>query len=245
MQLLMFLLFVVTQQYTWTDSFVMGFIMALGINVAHELIHKHQPVFQWFGKRLLEWCGYGFWEWQHIMGHHKNVGTIHDPASASKGVTVYEFLPHCIFGTVQQAWQLNSQKFQKTIANTFFLQLFLFTIFGKRVGIFHMTSCCFSILFLEIINYLEHYGLHRSSDERVEQFHSWDAPYTWSSLILFKLPFHSDHHLHARKNFSELEIQTLSPKYPFSYPAMIIISLVPPLFFRLTHHELANHPPTL
>lgn len=70
----MFLLFVVTRQYSWQDVMCMSLMMGLGINVAHELIHKPQEIHRWTGRRLLEFTGYGFWETQHLIYHHKNVG---------------------------------------------------------------------------------------------------------------------------------------------------------------------------
>ena len=228
-----FLLFVHTKQHMWTDSLTMGLITALGINVAHELIHKHHPVHQWFGRRLLEWSGYGFWEWQHLKGHHKNIGQKNDPAIAPRGMTVYEFVPRCVIGTIKQAWLLDPRKFLNSMGITCCLHVFILSYFGISAALFHLSSACVSIVFLEIINYLEHYGLERSIGEPVQESHSWDAPYFWSSLLLFKLPFHSDHHLVARKHFSELEAKVDSPKYPFSYPVMVIVSLFPPLFFRM------------
>jgi len=214
--------------------------MGLGINVAHELIHKTNPIHKWFARRLLEFSGYGFWEMQHIMYHHKNVGLMMDPATAPRGMSIYQFIPRSIWGTIQQSYEWDSIEFLLTIHRTSMIQLFLSLFFGFQIYLFHLKSSCFSIVFLEIINYLEHYGLTRSTDEKVNEAHSWDAPYTWSSLILFKLPFHADHHINAWKSYSELRVRESSPKYPFSYPIMILISLLPPLFFSITDSILIH-----
>jgi len=239
MQVLMCWLFLSTKQDTWTDSVSMGLMMAFGINVAHELIHKTSPFHKWCGRRLLEFSGYGFWEWQHIKGHHKNVGLLEDPATAPKGMSVYAFIPRCIKGTIQQAWEMNPSEFKKSIFRTGIVEMLILIVFGVNGMLFHLRASCISILFLETINYLEHYGLTRDFDETVKETHSWDAPYSWSSIILFKLPFHADHHLYARKGFSELEIKTNSPTYPFSYPIMVILSFFPPLFFKVSHPQLS------
>ena len=236
MEISMFFLFVFTQQLTFTNSVVMGLIMGLGINVAHELIHKPYPIPKWFGRRLLEFCGYGHWEWQHILYHHKNVGYPTDPATAPKGMSVYKFIPKCMKKTLKQAWDSDSERVVITLHRSLMINFTFFLFFGVQVAIFHLCSAFISIMFLETINYLEHYGLTRKENELVNEIHSWDAPYGWSSLILFKLPFHSDHHINAWKSYPELKVRENSPKYRFSYPVMFLITLVPPLFFWVTNN---------
>lgn len=232
-EIILFTLFINTKQFTLIDSVVMSLIMALGINVAHELIHKPACIHKWFGRRLLEFSGYGFWEWQHLYYHHRNVGLPNDPATAPLGMSVYQFVPRSIYGTIVQAWKHNPAEFILSVHRTFVIQMFLNLFLGFQVARFHFYSSFFSILFLEMINYLEHYGLTRKEDEKVNEIHSWDAPYLWSSLLLFKLPFHADHHINAWKSYYELKVRDSSPKYPFSYPIMLLISLVPPLFFKI------------
>jgi alkane 1-monooxygenase len=56
-----------------------------------------------------------------------------------------------------------------------------------------------AIMYLEIINYIEHYGLKRKKlsngeYEKVNIKHSWNAPHRFSNYLLFKLQRHSDHH---------------------------------------------------
>lgn len=232
LEIAMFLLFVFTKQFAWQDVMCMSLMMALGINVAHELIHKPQEHHRWTGRRLLEFTGYGFWEIQHLLYHHKNVGLPHDPATAPKGMTIYRFIPRSIIGTIRQAYLHDPRYFLLTVYKSFLINASIILFYGKHAAFFHFKCCLVSIIFLEMINYLEHYGLVRKPDEKVYESHSWDAPYYWSSLLLFKLTFHSDHHLNAWKSYPELKVRDYSPKMPFSYPVMLLLSLVPPLFFR-------------
>jgi alkane 1-monooxygenase len=74
-------------------------------------------------------------------------------------------------------------------------------------------------------------------NEKVKEEHSWDAPFVFSSFFLFKLPLHSDHHLHSFKPYSELQVLDKSPKLPYSYPIMIILSLFPPIYFNMIHNN--------
>ena len=55
------------------------------------------------------------------------------------------------------------------------------------------------IILLETINYIEHYGLVRKKDSRgiyepITEMHSWNS---CSSVLLFRIQRHSDHHMHA------------------------------------------------
>jgi alkane 1-monooxygenase len=233
-ELIAFISFIITKQFTLIDSLTMSLIMALGINVAHELIHKPQYIHKWFGRRLLEFSSYGFWEWQHLFYHHKNVGLHEDPATAPLGMSIYEFVPRSIYGTIVQAWKHDPQKFMLSLCNTLMIQIFLYYVFDFQVLKFYCQSAFFSIIFLEMINYLEHYGLLRKPTEKVTEIHSWDAPYSWSSLFLFKLPFHADHHINSYKSYTELKIRESSPKYIISYPVLLLVSLIPPLFFYIS-----------
>ena len=66
-----------------------------------------------------------------------------------------------------------------------------------------------AVLILEIINYVEHYGLRRKrledgTYEKVTIRHSWNAPHRMSNYLLFKLQRHSDHHENAFKPYQTL-----------------------------------------
>ncbi len=95
-----------------------------------------------------------------------------------------------------------------------------------------------SFLFLETINYIEHYGLQRQMKpngkyERVRPHHSWNSNHTVGRIILYELTRHSDHHFKASKKYQVLESVQDSPQLPYGYPTSILISFFPPLWFRI------------
>lgn len=90
-------------------------------------------------------------------------------------------------------------------------------------------------LLLESVNYLEHYGLRRARAahggwERVRPVHSWNSNHTLGRILLFNLTRHSDHHAHAARPYAVLRHHDDAPQLPAGYPALILLSLVPPLF---------------
>jgi alkane 1-monooxygenase len=105
-----------------------------------------------------------------------------------------------------------------------------------------------AILLLESVNYIEHYGITRRElpgtpgqpvrYERVNPLHSWNASQLISNLVLFQLQRHSDHHAYAARPYQVLRHFDEAPQLPFGYALMILISHIPPLWFRLMNPRL-------
>jgi alkane 1-monooxygenase len=104
--------------------------------------------------------------------------------------------------------------------------------------ILFLAEAVFSIIYLEAINYLEHYGLARKrlpngEYEKVTIRHSWNAPHRISNYLLFKLQRHSDHHENSLKPYQTLLSLEESPELPHGYVLMIIMVFIPSVWFRI------------
>ena len=93
---------------------------------------------------------------------------------------------------------------------------------------------------LHNINYLQHYGLVRKQIvpgklERIGAHHAWNTNNKISTFSLFQLENHADHHLHPSHGYEELIPLNQSPQYPTGYSGMMILTLVPPLWFKITN----------
>ena len=121
------------------------------------------------------------------------------------------------------------------------------------VPVFFFSQSLIAILLLESVNYIEHYGIVRREVaglpghglsgqpvryERVNPLHSWNASQLVSNLVLFQLQRHSDHHAYASRPYQVLRHFDEAPQLPFGYSLMILISYVPPLWFRLMNPRL-------
>ncbi|NME70308.1 alkane 1-monooxygenase [Flammeovirga aprica] len=226
-----------------------------GINVAHELGHRKEKKEQLMAQALLLPTFYMHFFIEHNRGHHTNVATPLDPATAQKGEWVYSFWFKTVIFSYISAWKiqikmLNGKFF--TMKNNmlwyhviYFLYIFSILFFFN----FHALKYCVlsamvGFLLLETINYVEHYGLMRKllpngRYERVQLCHSWNANYTFGRIILFELTRHSDHHYKASKKYHTLEHQTSAPELPFGYPTAILCSLVPWLWFWIMDKRLS------
>ena len=230
-----------------------------GINVGHELGHRKSIIARTCSKLLYLPCQYMHFYIEHNFGHHINVATPEDPATAKYKQTVYSFWITSVIKTYLSAWeiQLKLLKVSKrsffSIKNdmvfyTFFQVMFLVFIyynFGLYLTLLSILMSVVSFLFLETINYVEHYGLLRKKEpsgryERVKPHHSWNSNHTIGRIVLYELTRHSDHHFKASKKYQVLESLDECPHLPHGYPTSILLSLIPPLWFSIMN-PLVRH----
>ena len=228
-----------------------GILLATNaINVAHELGHR-KPYFERFISKFLYMpCLYMHFYIEHNFGHHLNVGTPEDGATAKYNQNVYSFWWSSVSKQYFGAWkrQLDLLKAQKkrfiSLKNDVFWYHFIqagyifsiYYLFSLKVMLFAVVVGVLSFLFLETINYIEHYGLKRfklpsGRYERVQPHHSWNSNFNIGRIVLYELTRHSDHHFKASKKYQVLDSHEKSPTLPMGYPASILLSLLPPLWF--------------
>ena len=237
-----------------------GVINGVGINTAHELGHKTNGFERWLAKITLAPVAYGHFFIEHNKGHHKNVATPEDPASSRMGETFWAFLPRTVVGSVKSAWKIERERLARqgkpvwTLENenlqawAMTVALFgLITIWlGPWALAFLVAQAVFGFCLLEVVNYLEHYGLVRRklSDgryERCQPRHSWNSNHVVTNLFLYQLQRHSDHHANPTRRYQALRHFEDSPQLPSGYAAMLLIAYFPPLWFKLMDPRVVAH----
>ena len=231
-----------------------------GINVGHELGHRKSLIARTCSKLLYLPCQYMHFYIEHNFGHHINVATPEDPATARYKQTVYSFWITSVIRTYVSAWeiQLKLLKVSKrgffsikndmifyTLFQLSFL-VFIYYNFGLYLTLLSIVMSIVSFLFLETINYVEHYGLLRKKEpsgryERVKPHHSWNSNHTIGRIVLYELTRHSDHHFKSSKKYQVLESLDECPHLPHGYPTSILISLIPPLWFSIMNPLVRTH----
>ncbi len=231
----------------------------LGINVGHELGHRQNKTAQFLGELMLLTSLNTHFLPYHNGGHHFNVATLEDAATARKNEPLYLFWIRSHFSSYKQAWQLEMRRLQSENKNVFAWQnkmvnytmasiLLLFWIyyfFGGFVLLSFIFAAIIGILQLETVNYIEHYGLLRQKNaygryEKVRHHHSWNSDHIVGRLVLFNLSRHSDHHYNGSKPYQILKSIPESPQMPTGYPGMMILALIPPLWFRHMNAKINN-----
>jgi len=236
----------------------MGLLCGLfGINVAHELGHRATKWEQGMSKLLLLSTQYTHFFIEHNEGHHKNVCTPEDPATAKLNENVYAFYLRSIFLSYRSAWMIEMKRLKRKKKSSFSLEnrmiqmsltqvLFcavVVLVFGWMVLMWYLLAALFGILLLETINYIEHYGLSRIkvSEFRYEDAgvqHSWNSDHTLGRLMLYELSRHSDHHAHPNRKYQILRHHDDSPQMPTGYPGMMVIAAFPPLWFAIINPKI-------
>lgn len=230
-------------------ALAVGFVGGLGINVAHELMHRKGKPERALAEVLMTSVTYTHFCIEHVLGHHRHVATPHDPASSRRGETLYQFLPRTLLGSLRSAWRLEAARVEKRSIGPFSLHdrrvrylLVLAAIYaalwfgaGPRALVFFAAQSAVAALLLETINYIEHYGLSRREVspgryEPCKPAHSWNSAHRITNWVLFNLPRHADHHHIASRPFFSLRDIEDSPQLPAGYATMVLCALVPPLF---------------
>jgi alkane 1-monooxygenase len=255
------------QSWEWfLFAISVGIVGGVGINVAHELGHKNTELERFLSKYILLTVNYLHFYIEHNRGHHVHVSTPRDPATARLGESFYLFFPRVVWGSVKSAWEIATttalkKGFSKISLQNEFISFILFqTFFMGIVGFgFHyvfgasfvmvisflMIQSLVAIALLELVNYIEHYGLMRmevspGKYEKVMPIHSWNANHMLSNAFLFQLQRHSDHHANAGRRFQILRHFEESPQLPYGYQTMILFALVPPLWRNIMEPILVN-----
>lgn len=237
-----------------------GVVSGLAINTGHELGHKTEGFEQWLAKIALASSAYGHFFVEHNRGHHVRVATPEDPASSRMGESFYAFLPRTVIGSLRSAWEIEKQRLARqgrsvwSIHNnnlqawsmTVALFAALTAVFGWVVLPFLIIQAVYGFSLLEVVNYLEHYGLRRQKlengrYERCQPRHSWNNNHTVTNLLLYQLQRHSDHHANPTRSYQALRHFDEAPQLPSGYAGMIVLAYIPWLWFRVMDPRVAAH----
>ena len=238
-------------------AIVAGLTAGLAINTGHELGHKNSKVERFLARLALALPAYGHFTIEHNRGHHKNVSTPVDPASARMGESIYRFALREIPGAFAEAWSIEkerltargksawhpSNRILQANALSLALVIGLTLAFGWAMLPFMLIHNLFAYWQLTSANYVEHYGLLRTSDEngrieRCQPHHSWNSNHIFSNLVLFHLERHSDHHTHPLRRYQALRHYDDLPSLPSGYFGAYLLAYIPPLWFRVMDRRL-------
>ena len=99
-----------------------------------------------------------------------------------------------------------------------------------------------SIILLEVVEYIQHYGLKRdiidNKLEKYNQSHSWNSRHSIADWSTFNLGLHSEHHSIANKEYPLLSHDEKPKEMPANYPTMILMALIPPIWFMVMDKKL-------
>ncbi len=240
--------------------FGMGVISGtVGINYSHELMHQKSPVERWLGDLLLAMVLYSHFRSEHLRVHHLYVGTPRDPVTARYNEGFHRYFARVLRDCPRSAWRAEAAMLARRSLpwwhrdNPFWrygaLQLAMILLavgLGGWQGLaLFLFQALVAVWQLELVNYVEHYGLTRrhlgeGKYEHVLPRHSWNASHRASNWLLINLQRHSDHHYKPDRRFPLLQTYDAeeAPQLPFGYPVMTLAAMVPPIWRRVMNPKV-------
>ena len=222
-------------------AMTMGVVGGIAIDAAHELGHKRANSERWLSRVALAQTGYGHFFIEHNRGHHVRVAPrgprqlaargrasgllLRAPSSAACARPGHECARPRPHGQVAlDAAQRHPQRLgddDRSVA-------ILTAVFGLVVLPYLLLQALGFVL-LEVVNYLEHYGLLRQKreDGRYERClpeHSWNSNNVASNVLLYHLQRHSDHHANPTRRYQALRHVDEAPQLPTGYAGMIVLT---------------------
>ncbi len=226
----------------------------IGINYSHELMHQKDKYERGLGDVMLAMVLYSHFRSEHLLVHHRYVGTPRDPVSARYNEGFHRFFIRVLVASARSSFQAEAAMLARKnlpwhdLSNPFFrywalqgAMLILALILGGWGGFFlFVWQAYIAIWQLELVNYVEHYGLTRKhlgegKYEHVMPHHSWNAAHMATNFLLINLQRHSDHHYKPDRRFPLLQTydDSTAPQLPFGYPLMTMAAMVPPVWRRI------------
>ena len=238
----------------------MAVVGGIAINTAHELGHKRANSERWLSRVALAQTGYGHFFIEHNRGHHVKVATPEDAASSRLGEGFWAFLPRTVIGSLRSAWGIETARLDRMGERHFGRHNDILTAWAMTLGLFAVLTIAFGLIvlpylvaqavigfsLLEVVNYLEHYGLLRQKKddgryERCRPEHSWNSNNVASNVLLYHLQRHSDHHANPTRRYQALRHVEEAPQLPTGYAGMIVLAWFPPLWRRVMDPILLDH----
>lgn len=235
--------------HTFSVFMLAGLMIGMvGTITAHELTHRTwDPVSMWVGRWLLAFSFDTNFSIEHVYGHHRYVSTTEDPATAPRGRNVYvHILASTITGNIS-AWKIEADRLRKKRLSLYSwhntvirgqlmsaaLVVVAYTMGGWEAALFFVYCALWGKALLEIVNYMEHYGMVRNPATPVQPRHSWNTNRRISSWTMFNLTRHSHHHAQGEVPYHELKPYPDAPMMINGYLTTIMTALIPPLWHKL------------
>ena len=147
--------------------------------MSHELVHRLDKKETWAGGLLLSIVWFGSFKIDHIMHHHVWSATPEDHLAARRGQSVYSYLAMSNIKRTISAWGIEAKRLRAAGENVLSFKnemiywysfsvlwsLVFGLIFGPYGALFFVAQAMIAIAMMDVITYIEHYGLLRRKGE--------------------------------------------------------------------------------
>ena len=225
----------------------------IGLVYAHELIHRSTRFERFLGDLQLGMVLYGHYRSEHLLVHHRYVATPRDPVTAQFRENFWRFYRRVLRESLLSAFAAEraqlarrnkpvwhrSNPFWRYVTLAVFCVSIAYAIAGASGLALFLVSAGFAVFQLELVNYIEHYGLTRKHlgegrYEAQKPHHSWNSAHGPTSALLINVTRHSDHHSSPGRPYPLLQTpsDSVAPYLPHGYAVMTTMALIPPLWMK-------------
>jgi len=239
--------------YVFTGGLLMGSALTIP---AHELVHHKKKKTDWImGNIMMAFTCDNAFAIEHVHGHHKNVGLASDPSTAKRGEGLFRFLFNASFLEHRDGWKIEISRLRKRgfmlwgfhnrmlqgYTSSTLIMVIAYYISGFAGLIIFLGITIFAKIFLEVVNYMEHYGLVRAPGTPVALRHSWNTNRRLSSVLLYNLTRHSHHHEQGSLEFWKLRPYPDAPEMPYGYlTTLYLVAFFPWIYRRMMEPRLED-----
>ncbi|MCY4189009.1 MAG: alkane 1-monooxygenase, partial [Bryobacterales bacterium] len=233
-------------------AIVLGNVATIILVAGHEVIHERTIWQRRLGEFLLGSVCCAQYASEHVYVHHAWVGTPHDPMTARKGQSLWQYLPRAWAGSMLASWRTVRERlalrrrsmwhytnpfWRYALCNGSWLALAYWMGGVLGIAVFAIQSA-YALFLLRVGDYVEHYGLVRlclpsGRFERAQPWHSWNAVSKFSNWLYYNTQRHSDHHDKPTRVFPLPQNQAaeLAPRMPGGYAKVFNLALSPRRWF--------------
>jgi alkane 1-monooxygenase len=244
----------------WASLMLVGVIGMVNVQcpvVAHEFGHKTGWLNHQMSNFVCAVVGMGYFMPQHVMGHHVAVATPEDSATAQFGQDAYSFIMGSFIAEVRGGVTLEAARLRKRGLAVFSLKNDVVVSYAMAVVIaaalvfwlgwkalpFIVIHHFFGWFTLMLNDYLQHYGMMREilpngRREPATDMHSWSTNTPLANLLVLNVQRHAHHHSQPMLPYQQLEDRPDAPRLPTGYFGMMIVALIPPLWFAMMDPRL-------
>ncbi len=228
-------------------------IAITGTVTAHELVHRtSSPISLACGRFLMAFSFDATFATEHVYGHHAKVCCLDDPSSARRGESIYDFIGRSTLQSFMSGWTIERKRLARRglplwsphnrNLRGIALSLTLVLVTGIAAGLWAMVAFVLSgalaKAMLEMINYVEHYGLVRVPGTRVSPRHSWQTAAPLTAAAMLNLGRHPAHHVASGPYWAQ-RLEPGAPKLPSGLVLTVGLALVPSVWRRIMAPRLA------
>jgi alkane 1-monooxygenase len=231
---------------------------SVGISAARELVHRRGSLERGIAQAFMLLVSYPHFPIVHLRVHHPYVGTPLDPGTSRLNESLVHFVGRAFVLAWHSGWRVERSRLARkgltpwrmdnAILRGLALQAALYVALGTAfgwigLGLFVGQSAVAIFLALTIDN-TQHYGVVRHETalgrlERLRADHAWTSDHASNRSTFNLLGLHADHHLKPTQGYSQLVNDDGSLQAPLGYPGLLLLALLPPLWYRVMNPRLS------